>query len=86
VHSDHILSTASGQAGVSPVPASEPLDDVQAYLVGPRASQAGVDLATVVYTAIGTWPGTTRQISEAIASSAVAWCADQSRRDREGEP
>lgn len=59
----------------------EPLSDVEAYVVGLESSRHGIDLAVVVFDAIACWPGTSREISEAIASAAVAWCAAERRRD-----
>jgi hypothetical protein len=73
----------------SPTPAAEasqePLTDHQAYVVGLEASRHGIDLAAVVYDAIGCWPGTTRQISEAIASACLGWCVDQWHQDGRAE-
>jgi hypothetical protein len=81
---------AEGLVSHSPVPASEearePLNDVQAYLVGMTASRAGRDLETVIDDAWLRWGGTYVQIRAALASAALGWCTDQSRRDREEDP
>jgi hypothetical protein len=71
-------------ASHSPVPASEPgrepLNDVQAYIVGMDAARAGKDLSHVIYVGFSTFPGTATEVCDATASAVVDWWAHHERR------
>jgi hypothetical protein len=68
----------------SPIPASEShheaRSDVEAYIVGHEAFRPGIDLENVIFDAMASWPGTSREISQAIAWAAVAWVNAENRR------
>jgi hypothetical protein len=68
----------------SPIPASEPhheaRSDAETYIVGLEAFRPGIDLENVIFDAMASRPGSSREISRAIASAAVACVNAENRR------